>query len=445
MPAARATSGDPQAAPAVRDRPAPVSITPSEPADAEGQDRGGPGGRHLRVVMALENNPYPQDPRVCGEAEELAADGHDVLVLAPRRSGQPRTETIRGVRVSRFRVPEVGGAAGIVLEYTVAMVVLSLRLVAELLRGADVVHFHNPPDLLFPVGGLARLMGRAVIFDHHDLAPELFEEKYGMRWAAAILRWCERMTVSVASVVISTNDSYRRVAIERDGMAEERVVVVRNAPREALIARSPSTRPGALRSPRLCYVGSLDRQDGVSQLPAIIERLCKRGSQPSLTVVGDGPERETIARLAREHGVSDRIELVGFVAPAEVPGFIQAADICLDVALGTPLNHKSTMMKIGEYLAAGRPIVAFALDETRYTAQGCAVIVEHEDLDSFCDAVLALCGDEHMRTSLSARGLERAREISWEKSAANLRHAYALAAASAPVTATGRRQSFAAR
>jgi glycosyltransferase involved in cell wall biosynthesis len=401
--------------------------------------------RPLRVVMALENNPYPQDGRVRREAEELAADGHEVLVLAPRAAGQPRNETLGGVRVSRIRVPERRGVTGILLEYTVAVVQLSLRLVAELMRGADVLHFHNPPDLLFPVGALARVMGRAVVFDHHDLAPELFEEKYRGRWAAAILRWCERMTVSVATVVIATNESYRRVAIDRDGKAANRVIVVRNAPGEEMIASAPFTRPGVLDSPRLCYVGSLDLQDGVSQLPEIVARLCGLGLQPTLAIVGDGPERETIARLAREQGVSGHIELTGFVSPDDVPRFIDAADICLDVALGTPLNHKSTMVKIGEYLAGGRPVVTFALDETRYTADGCAVIVEHDDLDSFCCAVVELCRDEQLRASLSERALERAREISWDKSAANLRLAYAIVGASPPVAAVAPDGSFAAR
>jgi glycosyltransferase involved in cell wall biosynthesis len=115
------------------------------------------------------------------------------------------------------------------------------------------------------------------------------------------------------------------------------------------------------------------------------------------------------------------------------------------VALGTPLNHKSTMVKIGEYLAGGRPVVTFALDETRYTADGCAVIVEHDDLDSFCCAVVELCRDEQLRASLSERALERAREISWDKSAANLRLAYAIVGASPPVAAVAPDGSFAAR
>jgi glycosyltransferase involved in cell wall biosynthesis len=383
--------------------------------------------RPLKVVMALENNPYPQDVRVRNEAEALVADGHHVVVLAPRGAGQARAETVNGVHVKRYRLPAGAGAGGIVVEYILAVVQLTLRLLAELYRGADVVHLHNPPDLLFGVGGLARALGRVVIFDHHDLAPELFEEKFGSGLPALILRWCERLTMRVAHVVIAANESHRRVAIQRGHVDRKRVVVVRNAPRENTIATAPSTRKGALASPRLCYVGSLGSQDGVRILPEILARLCHSGLEPVLDLVGEGPELATIRRLAQEHHVLDRIRFIGQAPHDQVPQIIEASDICLDVAPCTPLNHQSTMIKIGEYLAAGRPIVSFALQETRYTAGDCAEYAACDDLDDFCGSIMRLCADEGVRAELSARALGRAGEITWEHSAERLHRAYALA------------------
>ncbi len=384
--------------------------------------------------MALENNPYPQDVRVRGEAEELVAAGYEVVVLAPRSADQPRAEMVNGVRVKRYRLPTATGAAAIVVEYLVAVVQLTLRVVAELLRGADVVHLHNPPDLLFPVGWLARAMDRTVIFDHHDPTPELFEQKFGAGWPASILRWCERMTLRVAHVVISTNESHRRIAIERGHVDPERVVVVRNAPREHTIASGPLTRAGVLRNPRLCYVGSLGSQDGVTILPEILERLCRAGSEPVLSLAGDGPELPRIRRLAEERDVLDRIEFMGHVSHDRVPKIIEQADICVDVAPCSPLNHQSTMIKIGEYLAAGRPIVTFALQETRYTAGDCALYAAPDDIDGFSTSVTRLCEDEDLRAALSAQALERAREITWEHSAERLRYAYTLATSLATVS-----------
>jgi glycosyltransferase involved in cell wall biosynthesis len=378
--------------------------------------------------MALENNPYPQDVRVRNEAEELLADGHRVVVLAPRGANQPRSEVVGGVRVKRFWLPAFDGATGIILEYAVAAVQLTLRVLAELLRGADVVHLHNPPDLLFPIAGLARAMGKAVIFDHHDLAPELFEQKFGPLWPASILRWCERMSMRAANVVVSANESHRLVAIERGGVNQERVVVVRNAPRASTIASAPQTRRGVLTDPRLCYVGSLGSQDGVMVLPELVARLCGAGLQPKLTLMGDGPELPTMRRLAREYGVLGRIDFMGHVPHVKVPRLLQGADICIDVAPCTPLNHRSTMIKIGEYLAAGRPIVSFALEETRHTAADCALYASREDLDGLCEAIVLLCEDEQARARLSERGLARAREMTWEDSADQLQQAYRLLA-----------------
>jgi glycosyltransferase involved in cell wall biosynthesis len=386
--------------------------------------------------MALENNLYPQDPRVRKEAEELAADGHVVLVFAPQGAAQPRTETINGVCVKRYRLHIAGSALGIVLEYLVAVTQLTRLLVGELLRGADAVHLHNPPDALFGVGALARAMGRIVVFDHHDLAPELFEQKYGDRWGASVLRWCERMTMRVASVVISANESHRRVAIERGRVNPERIVVVRNAPAEDTLAAEPHGREGILADPRLCYVGSLSSQDGVRILPEILKRLRSSGLQPSLSIVGDGPELDAIRHLAQEHGVLDRIDFMGWVSHERVPRIIEEADICLDVAPCTPLNHHSTMIKVGEYMAAGRPIVTFPLQETRHTAADCALYAACDDVEDYCASIVTLCADERLRATLSERALERARAMTWESSAGCLRQAYAMACASTrPATA----------
>jgi glycosyltransferase involved in cell wall biosynthesis len=377
--------------------------------------------------MALENNLYPQDVRVRSEAEELAANGHDVVVLAPRGSAQQSEETVNGVTVRRYRLRAGVGTTGLLVEYLIAVTQLTVRILAELLRGTDVVHLHNPPDLLFPVGGLARATGRVVIFDHHDLAPELFEQKFGGGWRASVLRWCERMSLRVAHVVIAANESHRRVAIERGHVDPKYVVIVRNAPRKETLANAPVTRAGVLRRPRLCYVGSLGSQDGVAILPEVLERLCRDGSDPVLDLVGDGPELETIRRLARDRGVLDRIDFMGWVPHSEVARIVGEADICLDVAPATALNHQSTMIKIGEYLAAGRPIVTFPLEETRYTAGDCALYAQCDDVGDLSRSIARLCHDADLRATLSAQALERARAMTWERSAERLLHAYALA------------------
>lgn len=160
--------------------------------------------------MLLENNPYPEDIRVRREAESLVAAGHSVEVIAPRDSGQSARETIDGVRVRRFRAYEArtGLAAGTLLEYLIAAVAMHLAALRALLRGATVLHIHNPPDLFFPVAAIYRLAGRMVVFDHHDLAPELAEVKWGNKRLVAVARLCERLTFATATHVIAANESH---------------------------------------------------------------------------------------------------------------------------------------------------------------------------------------------------------------------------------------------
>jgi glycosyltransferase involved in cell wall biosynthesis len=381
--------------------------------------------------MALANNHFPADVRVRSEAASLAELGLKVTVYAPKGPGEASVEVVEGITVRRFWLPEGQSATGLIVEYLVALLQLSVRLTVAILRGADVLHFHNPPDIFFPVGALARSMGRRVIFDHHDLAPELAKEKFGHHSVlSAPLRWCERMSMRCASVVISTNESYKEIAVERNGVRAEDVVVVRNAPQDRTLAAESSGRPGPLVDPRLCYVGALAVQDGGALLPQILSTLVRaHGLDPHLRIVGGGPAVEAIKALATQLQVADRIEWTGFVRHERVAQYIAESDVCLDVAPCSELNHKSTMIKIGEYMAGGRPIVTFPLEETMRTAGDCAVYAECGSVDDYAGQIARLSHDEEARSVMSSKALLRARDGTWSKSAVNLRRAYELALA----------------
>jgi glycosyltransferase involved in cell wall biosynthesis len=384
--------------------------------------------RPRRVVMLLENQPYPADVRVRSEAEALWRWGYQVKVIAPRAPGQPGSEWIEGVEVSRYRLPpEYAGATGQVAEYLVANLQLYLRALGDLLRGARVLHLHNPPDTLFPVAWAARLMGARVVFDHHDLAPELFAAKFGdrPRIALRVLRFMERRTMRSASHVLAANESHREVAVNRGGVSPAAVTVVRNGPRLATMGDSPP-RPGFLREPRLIFVGSMAVQDGVEELADVVWELEQRyGICAQLTAVGEGPSRAVLASRCRQLGIAWRVRFTGRVTPERVPALLAAADICLDPAPCNPLNHCSTMVKVAEYLAAGRPVVAYRLHETVHTASDVALLAACGNRSEFVAHVARLATDGCLREDLGRHGRERARELAWEQSEQALITAYA--------------------
>ena len=381
-----------------------------------------------RVTMLLENNPYPQDVRVRSEADSLAAAGHEVTVVAPRAAGQPRRERVSAVWVRRFGLPETPASpAGFVLEYAIANLRLYLAAVLSLLRGADVVHLHNPPDTLFGVAFLARLLGRRVVFDHHDLAPELFAAKFGDSPVVGVLRLFERLTFAGANLVIAANGSHREIAEARGRVPAERVVVVRNGPPPAAFEAATETRGDRLAAPELLFLGSMESQDGVDDLVPLLALLAADHGLPEarLTVVGEGSRRAPLAGRAKAAGLGERVRFTGRVPHADVPALLAAADICLDPAPCTPLNERSTMIKIAEYMAAKRPVVAYPLLETQRTAGDAIEYADRDDLISFAAAVARLARDGTRRIELARRGNERAASLGWQESEAHLLAAYA--------------------
>lgn len=386
-------------------------------------------GRAIGVVMLLENNPYPADVRVRAEAESLAAAGYAVRVIAPRASGQARREQIAGVKVERFALPATpGNRAGFFAEYLIANVQLYLRGARALLRGARVVHLHNPPDTLFGVGMLARMLRRRVVFDHHDLAPELLESKFGAGALVTVLRLFERATFRVAHAVLATNGSYAAVALERGRVPADRIAVVRNGPRAATIAPpGDDGRDGVLEDVHVVFLGEMEAQDGVDILPAMLAQLRGRHALAGarLTCIGPGTLRPSLEAAFAQAGLAGAVTFTGRVAHDAVPGLLAQADVCIDPAPPSSLNDRSTMIKIAEYLAAARPVVAFALTETRRTAGDAAIYTVQDTPVALAEAIAGLARDPAARAALVRRARTRAPALTWAHSEPVLLEVYA--------------------
>ena len=388
--------------------------------------QGAPAHRRERITMLVENNPYPQDVRVRAEAEALTRAGHAVTVIAPRAAGQPRRESIADVQVRRFRVPTASsrGPHGFLLEYLVAAIALHLAAIRALLTGATVLHIHNPPDILFLAGALFRLARRKVIFDHHDLFPETVEVRFGAGLAARMAAAGQSLTFRVASTVISTNASYAEVALHAGGKTPAEVTIVRNAPPLEWTDRLDRNREGELERVELAYVGTVAAQDGVEGLAPVLAKLHDR-VDARLTIIGDGDARGALELELAQYGVADRVTFTGWVAPERVPELLSSADICLEPAPGTDVNQRSTMMKIAEYLALGKPVVAYRLLETERTTGNAACLVAPGDVDSFAAQIVRLARDPGFRLQVGQDARRRAIELTWDHSERALLRAYA--------------------
>jgi glycosyltransferase involved in cell wall biosynthesis len=389
------------------------------------------GGK--RILMLLGNNPYPQDPRVRQEATSLTRAGFDVTVVAPRAIGQPRREEIDGVRVVRPMAFLLGrGSVSYAVEHMLAAVValISSMWVAAT-GGFDIVHVHNPPDTLGLVALGWKALGKSFVFDHHDLAPEIYAARsngHGSALVSRTLSALEALCCRYADLVLATNESYRNVDITQNGTRPERIDVVRNGPE---LDRYPLDEPDdALREGAeevVCYAGVVGRLDGVDLLVRAVDELVSSRHEKLLClVVGGGDGLLHAQALASELGIADRVRFTGTLPFEELLARVAVADVCVEPAPSNPYNDRSTMIKLLEYMASGKPVVAFDLPEHRVTGGDAVRYARPNDHSALAEAVGALLDDPAESAQRGAAGRARVeQQLSWAHSERNLLLAYA--------------------
>jgi glycosyltransferase involved in cell wall biosynthesis len=385
-----------------------------------------------RVLIIVENLPVPFDRRVWSEATALRAAGYDVSVICPKGEGAKASyEVIDGVHIYRHPMPfQARGPLGYLLEYSTALLwefVLSIRVFAT--RGFDAVHACNPPDLLFLIAGFYKFVfGKRFIFDHHDISPELYEAKFGRRGALwRLMVMLERATFSIADVSIATNTSYRQIAIERGHMDPSKVHIVRSGPRLDRVKTMPADQTWKKgRKFLVGYVGVIGTQEGLDLLMQSVKHVVEKGRMDvQFAVVGDGPALDDVRALARDLGVDAFVTFTGRADDCTLFTMLSTADVCINPDRPNAMNDKSTMNKILEYMALGKPIVQYDLTEGRFSAQGASLYARNGDPIDFAEKILELLDDPDARARMGELGRRRVlEELAWPHEEPKLLRAY---------------------
>jgi len=367
-----------------------------------------------KILIIVENLPVPFDRRVWQSARTLHAAGAQVAIICPTGKGYTeRYELLEGIHVYRHPLPlDAGGALGYLLEYGAALVWETLLSWKILFRhGFDTLHGCNPPDLIFLVAWQFKLFGKRYIFDHHDINPELYEAKFNKRgffWR--LMCAFEWLTFKTADTVISTNESYRKIALERGGKKPEDVFVVRSGPdltRVKAVAPNPALRNG--REFLIGYVGVMGDQEGIDLLLDAARHLVFDQGRKDIqfVLVGGGPSLASLQALSETMGLKDYVTFTGRAPDQTLFEVLSTADVCVNPDRVNPMNDKSTMNKILEYMAVGKPIVQFDVTEGRFSAQEASLYAKANDPVDFADKIVELLADPALRARMGAFGRER--------------------------------------
>jgi glycosyltransferase involved in cell wall biosynthesis len=385
-----------------------------------------------KILIIVENLPVPFDSRVWKEACALHQAGYEVTVLSPRGKGYTQNhEVLEGVHIYRHPMPKEGNTPlGYLWEYTCALFWECLYAWwIYLVRGFHVIQGCNPPDNIFLVALPFKLFGVKYVFDHHDANPELYISKYGRRdlfYKTQV--WLEKLTYRFSDVVMATNESYKSLAVTRGGVDLQDVFVVRNGPDLAkfkLVPPQPALKYG--KSFLVGYVGTMSVQEGLDILLDVAQYVKNLGrTDIHFTCVGGGPGLAGLRVMLKQKNLEDIVNFTGRIPDKELLEVLSTSDVCVNPDKPCEMNDVSTMIKIMEYMALGKPIVQFDLKEGRFSAGEAALYSNNDDLvPDFAAKILWLLEHPEQRQRMGEFGRRRVeQQLAWEYSVKNLLAAY---------------------
>jgi glycosyltransferase involved in cell wall biosynthesis len=393
-----------------------------------------------KTLIIVENLPLPFDKRVWNQATALKDAGYEVSIICPKMHNQRKSrEVINGINIYRHPLPIQGEDTwGYVAEYLIAtcwQFFLTLKVWHR--HGFDVIHGCNPPDTLFVLGRICKLFGKKFIFDHHDINPELFEAKFARKsgFLYQLVCWLEKQTFKTADVSIATNNSYKEIAISRGGMPADKVHVVRSGPNlEQMKLSKPTAKLKKGKKYLVGYVGIIGKQEGMHYLLEAINYIKHTLNRHDIhyAIIGSGTELKQLKKTAKDLGLDNKdVTFTGKVDDETLLQYLNSCDVCVNPDTYNPMNDKSTMNKIMEYMALKKPIVQFDMTEGRFSAKQASLYANPNDSLDFGDKIIELINDPQKREEMGEIGYNRIRkELHWGVEAPKLIKAYEAALSS---------------
>lgn len=386
-----------------------------------------------KICIVVENLPVPFDRRVWQESCALRDAGAEVTVICPQTKAYPTPyEVLDGITVYRHPLPEANRTIEYFKEYLGALY-HETRLLFKVFRKQgvqDVIHACNPPDLIFIAAfPFFKLTRCKFLFDHHDINPELWIAKFGKKglgYRAMLL--VERLTYHFAKHAIVTNESYKEIAMRRGKKKAEDVTIVRSGPNISKLKVGPAQEAVKEGFKYLVgYIGVMGKQEGIDLLLESIDYIVNKKGRKDIRfcIMGGGPSLEDLRKMNEAMELTEYVEFPGRVSDEYLADVMNTADVCVNPDLPSEMNDKSTMNKIMEYMAFGKPIVQFTLKEGMFSAQEASLYAKNTSTEDFAEKILWLLDNPEKAAEMGRFGRKRVEsELSWDYEKPKLISAY---------------------
>jgi glycosyltransferase involved in cell wall biosynthesis len=381
-----------------------------------------PEAQPTTAICMLVQNYYEIDVRVRRKAEALVDAGYRVDVLALRSPGmQEASYTLKGVNVRTLALgKERGTLVRYAFEYAAFFVWAAFALASSMRRQRyAVVEVNTLPDFLVFAAAPAKWMGARVVLDMHEITPEFYMSKYGMRresLAVRALTLIERMSMRFADRVLVINQPIEDLLVDR-GLDRAKSVIVMNAVDEALFeAETFAARDDGRQRPRwvMMYHGTLTRIYGLDIAIEAFEKAQAEMPGAELWILGGGPEKERLIALARRLSLESRVRFMGSVLPQEIPGWLHVCDIGVLPTRRDVFLDFSFSNKLSEYIVTGKGAIVSRLNAIRhYFSEEALVYFEPNDAADLAAQMIRTYRDPQLTARIARQAQDEYRPIRW--------------------------------
>jgi glycosyltransferase involved in cell wall biosynthesis len=306
----------------------------------------------------------------------------------------------------------------------------------KLAQWADVIHFQKCHFYsALPVLLVAYIRGKPLHYDWDDWEEQIFyisTRKYSPTtfFAGLSFQLLERYIPMFVDSVSVSSEALRVLALKRGGVMEN----IFDAPVGAdLKMFSPRVSPERVikdfdlkGSLLVLYHGQLHSCQYANLLIGAIKTVSNELSeQIRYMILGTGSRLNDSKEFARAMGVYDQIIFTGYIPHENIPQYIAAADICVASFEDNPITRCKSPLKVAEYLASGKAIVASDVGEIRSMVGEAGLLVSPGNSSELAAGIIKLCKNKSLRTimAINARKIAE-RKYNWKYSADNLEKAY---------------------
>ncbi len=227
--------------------------------------------------------------------------------------------------------------------------------------------------------------------------------------ARRIANKIESFSLPRADKIIVVTSNLKEV-LQRDyGVPAEKIVVIPNGTNTDLFEPMDTIESREKlglnhRSNYVCFVGAFHAWQGLETYLKSVPLVLKQCPDTRFILVGDGPMKQELVSLTERLGIANRVLFTGMVSHQDIPFYINASDVCVVPKEG--LNYGFSPLKLYEYLACGRPVIATRAGGLEIIEDNGGMLVEPKNPAAFSAAIIKLLKDEALRKQMGEKGRE---------------------------------------